>query len=383
MIFVPKRINVGFDERSDTYTGKLAYVIYWDEKGVLRKEKSWQSWRDENIPNEEYDNEPMDGFVLNKKVGDYDSGWNHRKAYTRIYDPRGFEFEITVENLLYILEHCNSIKGKGLEGQFVYGWDGKDLVLLPVDSPDYKEIQAKNKIVHNNEFIPKKELEIGCTYRDINGAMYVYLAKSKPWKLVYNYYCRNRSYWRNEVLGWQQPLDDTWIKRNYLDSDDKRYRNEQSKAYTYWFAWINPKDGSFSITDISNPKFVEKVSNSTERFEKYMSELNGKSNYSPFDLGNERLEPYPYEEFEEKILNSNGYNVYINFYLGNEQKRFGKLQKKSIMVKFDGSKYIMDTKGNFAGNILEFDSIKEIYDYLKPMLIYCPLMNGEKIRRDY
>ena len=82
----------------------------------------------------------QNGFVLNKKVGDYSSGWNHRQAYCRIYDPRNFEFEITIENLLYILENANSIKGKGLEGEFVYGWDGKDLVLMPVESPDYKQI---------------------------------------------------------------------------------------------------------------------------------------------------------------------------------------------------------------------------------------------------
>ena len=30
-----------------------------------------RSLRDANIPNEEYDNEPIEGFVLNKKVGDY------------------------------------------------------------------------------------------------------------------------------------------------------------------------------------------------------------------------------------------------------------------------------------------------------------------------
>jgi hypothetical protein len=28
-IFIPDRINVGFQERKDTYTGKLAYVIYF------------------------------------------------------------------------------------------------------------------------------------------------------------------------------------------------------------------------------------------------------------------------------------------------------------------------------------------------------------------
>ena len=35
-IFIPKAINVGYQNRSSTYTGKLAYVIYYDEKGKLR-----------------------------------------------------------------------------------------------------------------------------------------------------------------------------------------------------------------------------------------------------------------------------------------------------------------------------------------------------------
>jgi len=74
-IFVPKQINVGFQNRKDTYSGKLAYVIYFDEKGKLRKETSWNSWRDENIPNEIYDNEPTEGFVLNKKVGGVEECW--------------------------------------------------------------------------------------------------------------------------------------------------------------------------------------------------------------------------------------------------------------------------------------------------------------------
>ena len=46
-IYIPKRINVGYQNRKDTYTGKIAYVIYYDEKGKLRKETSWNNWRDE------------------------------------------------------------------------------------------------------------------------------------------------------------------------------------------------------------------------------------------------------------------------------------------------------------------------------------------------
>lgn len=66
-IFLPDKINVGFQNRADTYTGKLAYVIYYDSKGVLRKQASWNSWRDSKIPNEEFKNSPTHGFVLNKK----------------------------------------------------------------------------------------------------------------------------------------------------------------------------------------------------------------------------------------------------------------------------------------------------------------------------
>lgn len=120
---IPKTIHIGLQNRKDTYTGKLAYVIYTDGKGVKRKETSWQSWRDKKIDPIDYDNEPMSGFVLNKKVGGNNYSWNPRNTYVRVFDPRGFEFEISIPNLLFILQECSAIKGKGLEGDFVYAWD--------------------------------------------------------------------------------------------------------------------------------------------------------------------------------------------------------------------------------------------------------------------
>ncbi len=170
---IPKNINVGFQKREDTYTKMLAYVIYTDEKGVLRKENSWNSWRDKKIKAEEFKNEPTSGFVLNKKVGGYKSDWNMRSAYIRIYDPRGFEFEITVENLLFILQETSAIKGKGLDGEFVYAWHGKDLVLLPVDSAEYKA--CSNFTAKQSQKISKKEMVEGYTYlmKDMTNVMYL------------------------------------------------------------------------------------------------------------------------------------------------------------------------------------------------------------------
>jgi len=170
---VPKVINVGYQERKDTYTGKLAFVVYTDEKGVVRKESSWKRWCDSDIPKDEFKNEPTEGFVLNKKVGDYRGGWNGRKAWCRIYDPRGFEFEITVQNLLFILEECTSVKGKGLEGELVYAWDGTQLVLLPVSSQEYEHCVEFTK--HKNAKVTKADMKEGYIYlmKDMTEVMYM------------------------------------------------------------------------------------------------------------------------------------------------------------------------------------------------------------------
>lgn len=188
-IRIPDTIKVGYQNRGGTYTGKLAYIIYYDIKGKLRKQASWDGWRHKEIEPNDYNNEPMSGFVLNKKAGGYSTGWNHRNTYVRVYDPRGFEFEISVPNLLFILENTNSIKGKGLEGEFVYGWDGKDLVLIPCNSPDYKSISELTEKMKANNYVGK-DMIIGATYLTKDNEEVVYMGR-------YNYhgeYKRKKSY---------------------------------------------------------------------------------------------------------------------------------------------------------------------------------------------
>ena len=67
-LFIPEKLKIGFRNRPDTYTGKLAFLIYYDQKGELRKETSWNGWRDKAIKPLEITNEPFEGFVLNKGV---------------------------------------------------------------------------------------------------------------------------------------------------------------------------------------------------------------------------------------------------------------------------------------------------------------------------
>lgn len=136
----------------------------------------------------EFENIPTEGFVLNKKVGGYSSGWDHRSTYSRVYDPRGFEFEISMENLLFILQECNSMKGKGLEGEFVYAWNGKDLVLLPTSSEDYRESDIYTKAQQGK--VPAKELQVGLTYKHKSMVDYVYLGR-------YNFFSEYNDYYKD------------------------------------------------------------------------------------------------------------------------------------------------------------------------------------------
>lgn len=161
-IFVAPKIKVGFQNREGTYTGKLAYIIYFDEKGKLRKEASWQSWRDHKIDPIEFDNVPTDGFTINKDIKRYGGNWfDSKRTMIRIHDPRGFEFEVTTENLIGILMHTDCLR-RGLIGEFVYAWAGTELVLLPTSSEEYQNAVKYTKGLSKK--VSAKDLVPGISY---------------------------------------------------------------------------------------------------------------------------------------------------------------------------------------------------------------------------
>jgi hypothetical protein len=276
-IFLPEKIKVGYQKRADTYTKKLAYVIYYDQKGVLRKESSWNGWRDAKIDSSDFENVPTSGFVLNKKVGDYVSDWNHRQAYVRVYDPRDFEFEITIENLLYILENASSIKGKGLEGEFVYGWHGTDLLLVPTSSPDYSEITKFSDMITKPESIRGVDLVLGGTYRTKQNEDWIYLGRFER----YNEY--------------------TW-------------KNEEGEPQGKYYFFLNGT-GYETIKSLSG-KIVKTVSlDPAPNYGEIMENLSHRKFYSPIDKEKDEYVPYTEEELGVKF-NGGRYTYAFIFYNG-------------------------------------------------------------------
>lgn len=175
-LYIPKRIKVGFQKRTDTFSGRLAFIIYWDDKGKLRKETSWTGWCDKKIAAEEYDNVPTTGLVLNKDVKRYNS-WSDfggKRTMIRVWDPRGIEIEITTHNLIGVLMHSDCIK-RQLMGDYVYAWDGPELVLLPTCSEEYQKATAYTGL--QGQKVSAKTLQPGHAYRTKKELDVVYLGR--------------------------------------------------------------------------------------------------------------------------------------------------------------------------------------------------------------
>lgn len=341
-LFIPDRINVGLQGRGDTYTGKLAYVIYWDKKGVLRKQTSWDGWRwkegdkrseweggkrvdvicgPEYAP-QAYDNVPTEGFVLNKGVGGqrHSYGWNARNEYIRVYDPRGFEFEISVANLLFILQETSSISGKGLEGEFVYSWEGKELVLLPVVSQEYKNSanfsDLQNKKVTKGDVIP------GCLYKTKQQVDVMYLGKFN-WIEIGRYYNKTIDMYQAHIF--YNVKDGTFYPEKGFTKLAERLTNDVAENYSDILEFFQKSKNFSKITSFMTKPFVL---NETE----LMGDSYYKSTMSYLFQGN--------QIYEVTIQSDYNWN-------GNERK-------------FNGFKINKDYRINIKDNMINYTST---YDY--------------------
>lgn len=392
-IFIPKKIKVGFQERDSTYTKKLAYVIYYDLQNKLRKEASWQSWRNKKIEPKDFENIPTSGFVLNKKVGDYVSNWNHRQAYVRVYDPRDFEFEITIENLLYILENANSIKGKGLEGEFIYGWDGKELVLIPTESPDYKEIDKYNNILINKEFIKLKELKIGATYLDKSNIEMIYMGTFDYYNTGYQDVKTKETF---ETFGeWRKYRDKNNMDRrssNYIYADGFKFKKQRMV-----FAYKSNSEGkySFDFYPSISKKFIATIDeNCVNNYSDIFEQLERNKYISPIDNSKDKYIPHTFESFVNYINRYSwgriiyAFNLeYYEIILDNEETNLY-IARTNDNVENITRCEIVEEKGYYTKETYTRKkpiptTLEELFEILKPHYKEVYLQNGKLYDIEY
>lgn len=149
-LFIPERIKIGFQKRGNTLTGNLAYIIYYDEKGVLRKKTSWENWRDKSIEPMDMENIPRSGYIVNEGVTHFAySSFGSDRFRVRIHSSEGYEFEIYPENMIAIMA-VSDISKRYINQECVFAWDGQDLVLLPTNTSQYEKAVESTRVIKGN-----------------------------------------------------------------------------------------------------------------------------------------------------------------------------------------------------------------------------------------
>ena len=274
-IFIPKKLKCGFNlkyVKDDSYvkryiridgeyvkveettepTYKIGFVSYYDEKGKFRHETSFNNWISEKVPTEEHENVPTKGFKFFKQANrfSYNRFCSYRNVSFQIQDPRGWVFEITQNNLAWIIDNCSIIKGD-IEGEFVYGWDGKDRVLIPCSSETFKDNIAYSNILNSQGYITPKNLQMWHVYKSKQGEKMMFVGRHD----VYS-----RSSWVKNRYSWNGE-EETKKKEGYIKDSEGRWRICKKKSKQYLFAILND-DGTYYtayLHSFSNPKdkFIE------------------------------------------------------------------------------------------------------------------------------
>lgn len=346
-MFIPETIKAGFRKNSYSFTKKEAFLLAMNENGKYRELKSFQNMIDPRIGTEEFQNIPVKGFQLNRSTVNFPRPWHQRNKSALIYDPRGFEMEITFENLLYILEHTKQME----EEEFVYGWFGSVVTLLPINSYEYKEVMEKKKKMEALPVITAKNLVVGATYLFEDDTKMVYLGKFHEYEtydVPYRVYAKSK-------------------KQFYFGSLRKNVSGE-SQFNILRVAKIE----SLLTEQLEEKKHVH--------FDEIMDYLEGQNYYSPIDNTKTIVEDMPFEYFENlmkrrtenwtkrasliSICAMNGQTHYIRSMETNPTKEF----------YFVGCRETV--RNMYNDKVYEVSDYKDIFNILKPSLTHYYQKNG-------
>lgn len=341
MIIIPKKINIGY--RNLSSSEKLAFITYFDNTNVLRKKTSWDNWRDKNIPNSILENNPIDGFIINKKVGGDSWSYWTRQTYIRVYDSRGFYFEITIENLSYIIQ--NTIIENGIiKEKLIYGWDGTKLLLIPTNSLDYKEIYNFSNNLNENKKISAKNLIIGATYLSKFNEKLIYLGKYS-WNTpesIYFYSDKICSEFKNKN------------PESWTIYDNHAYRNKEEKR----FIFVNEQNEFIGKKDLS--KFLINIINDTKHknYENLLNKYIIDVRNSPMNFKSIKEKNLTFEEFKTLLYNNQSYH----FYNINNKRFYIQYNKNTMMC-------IIDYKS-------QEKTLEEVFKEIQPVVRKIYLKNG-------
>jgi hypothetical protein len=173
-----------------------------------------------------HDNTPLTGFYVGSSV----ARWSTSNKLFRVKDPRGFTVEIPTDNLATLLHHTTVVNGV-VQEECVWGREGNDHILLPINSEPYL-ITLDQMDTLANKLISIKDIEAGDWVKFFEDEYeYYYLGKVKAtWNVRGYNYSYNHRYEREQKYGeWIEVVDDKWVGlflRPWYSNGELRYSVE-------------------------------------------------------------------------------------------------------------------------------------------------------------
>ncbi len=378
MKFIPEELFVGFKPQHKSDSIYLAYISSYI-KGKASKKDSIDNWRDKHIPTKILKNELQEGFIIKEKAGD--SG--ERKAWVRVLDPRGFEIEISIDNLLHILECEGCEKEKKIKGKCVYAFDETKLLLLPESSPVYVELkkhsEAMNKKnVVNDNIVPYE------VYSNKSNEHLMYLG----WLDTYTkYYLYNGKEYRKPEDAEKAYFNDFQYKNPYNASHVyEAYRLIQEEIHEkpekhYWFF-----DGvSFRHTKTFPRYLVEHVTGAKDEFDMKKIERMLALSTELHRITKKEWKLHNFRHFYEKLKSCNLSYVFSKKY-AESYHSYNECRGQLLRIIYENAsnKYIVYyTTEGVNHHCFACDTIKQIYDSVKPEYCEITLDNDKRLRWFY
>lgn len=182
-IKIPEKVYVGFQGRRWQDEVPLGFMTpYTDDKAGEKRRATVDKWakgyhNQKTFNSVIMENKPMIGFKIGRAIRRSRSWSSSGASKVRIEDPRGFELEITIENLVMLMDG-NLIENGELVGECVWGRDGGDNILLPLNSEPYKHSMSTKAAI--SSAISLREINPGDHIKLITGEEGVYFGGMYP-----------------------------------------------------------------------------------------------------------------------------------------------------------------------------------------------------------
>lgn len=184
------------EEKYKEHYQKYSFIVYKEGKNI-KKEYSWNKWRQKEIEPLDILNVPTSGFILEKQYQRSRDWFGSGRSVWQVKHPQGFIFEITSNNLDAIISNCDIVKGE-IMCECVFAWAGMNMSLLPIWSEEYQKSVQDTLIKTLSKSVKIGNVEVGNKVLLANNQEVVYLGRFlyslQTVAESYDYYRKNGTY---------------------------------------------------------------------------------------------------------------------------------------------------------------------------------------------